>query len=139
MSMKIIDQKIQELTNLLKQIGDQQNNLLNGGQNKEEREKEKKLFSSNAEKVRNLIKSIRKEFDGKTIFEYEEKLKQIDPQLKTAELMIDTMESQFIDINEQSKVLEQIENEVIEAKEKPEKKENPVIEHPKKKKKCLIM
>lgn len=137
--MKIIDQKLGELANLLKQIGDQQNNLLNGGQNKEEREKEKKLFSSNAEKVRNLIKSIRKEFDGKTIFEYEEKLKQIDPQLKTAELMIDTMESQFIDINEQSKVLEQIENEVIEAKEKPEKKENPVIEHPKKKKKCLIM
>ena len=63
--MEIIDQKTNELNSLLKQMGDQQKNLLTGEIN----EKEKSIFYSNAEKAKNLIKSIKKDLEGKNTIE----------------------------------------------------------------------
>ena len=129
--MEIIDQKVREFTDLLKQIREQQNKLLSGDINEEE----KSLFYSNAEKAQNLIKNIKKEFEGKNSIEYEQKLKQIEPYFASADLVIDTMKQQFKEIDEQNKVFAQIESQVEQSKETPPK----IVEPPKKKKKCLIM
>lgn len=104
--------------------------------NEEEKKKAKSVFSSDIKNTRILIASIRSEFEGKNIFEYEEKFKEIEPQLKTAEIMIDTLEVQLNEIPQQGVQLDNIEN----ITEKEVNVEIEQIEQPKKKKKkCLIM
>ena len=130
--MEIIDQKIREFTDLLEQMREQQNKLLSGDINGDE----KSIFYSNAEKAQNLVKSIKKEFQGKNSIEYQQKLKQIEPYFSSADILIDTMKQQFKEIEEQNEALGKIENQVEPPKEIPAKKVEPL---PKNKKKCLIM